>query len=322
VEAPLIVRQQQPLDPLQGAVLRTLQDLSPLTLDDFAAVSGLGPVLFRQLLRGLADQGLVMESADHQWQLRDPGRRAVQTSQVDREWFQRRTFHFFQGRIGHAPRFLALANCSSQPQSAPAHWNFSVQVLRDCLARPAEWKQRHGFPEEIVQIVPFENGSDKASTIPTWQRVVLVHAEQLPAALILSGSDEEHRECLGFVLDAGSWGLLHAECAFRLAYPLAAAETFGKLLDDPKLESWRSAWRGWCQSHGIGGPGVEACRLVRHDHFLRVLAPAELLERLRQLDPEVWSNADWLLAGEGIARCAAQLEILTEQGTPPAGFRV
>src|SRR5205823_2754975 len=86
-------------------------------------------------------------------------------------------------------------------------------------------------------------------------------------------------------------------------------ETFPDLAAAPARDVWRQAWRAWCQPRGLPAGEVEACVLERQDHRLRVVPTPRLLERLRADRSEALRGEAWLLAGSGVLRSAAQIEI-------------
>ena len=80
----------------------------------------------------------------------------------------------------------------------------------------------------------------------------------------------------------------------------------------PSAESWRGAWRTWCQAHSVPLTESDACALTREGATLRVETPRELLGRLRSTNGESVRDEVWLLAGEGVMRMAARVELMPQ----------
>jgi hypothetical protein len=124
---------------------------------------------------------------------------------------------------------------------------------------------------------------------------------------VLDGERQDQESLLGLAVQVQGWQLqtdrpvLTLDGGWREALP--------ELAEDPGLERWREAWRGWCQPRGLPVGEVEACILERRGPALVVRAPRPLAERLRANRSEIIKGEAWLLAGDERTRSAAVVEL-------------
>jgi hypothetical protein len=88
-------------------------------------------------------------------------------------------------------------------------------------------------------------------------------------------------------------------------------EIFPELGEEPSEETWRLAWRAWCEQRALPAAEAAACSVERKGERLRLTAPGALVERLRAARSDVLKGETWLLAGEGRIRPAALVELVT-----------
>jgi hypothetical protein len=199
------------------------------------------------------------------------------------------------------------------PLPPPATWRFDLTALEDCLARPAEWKARNGFPLDVLRVVRQPSNSSTAAAAAAgggggsdWQYVPLDRAEQALLCLV-EVADEQ---LLGFVVRGDTWAL---SMPALLTLP-HGAELLAPLTGDLGPEALRQAWLAWCQQRSLPGNEVDACKLEVVDHRLVVRAPERLIERLRMARSDALKGEAWLLLGTGRARLGAQVELLDLNG--------
>jgi hypothetical protein len=188
-------------------------------------------------------------------------------------------------------------------------WSFEVECLTGSLQRDAEWKRRHGFPEEVEGVASVVD-EDLA-----WRNVVLDYPERLPVALLLTGDGEADR-LLGFAVRAENWSLQSNDPVLTLE---EWRDIFPQLAGDPSTEQWSMAWRGWCQPRNLPESQTAGCVLERRENVLRVHAQPRLLERLRGARNDSVRGETWILAGDGPFRRAALLEIVAAKQEKTAG---
>jgi hypothetical protein len=197
-------------------------------------------------------------------------------------------------------------------------------VLQACVDRPAEWKQRYGFPADVQQVLgPEPHGPGQNSGAPparnkgqllAWQRIIVDRPEKLLALLLLVPTED------GFALHTHAvrqdgW-VVQPEPALTLT--TGWQEPFPELLEEPAPAVWRQAWRQWCQPRGLMLTETDTCPLERVGHRLRVELSSRVVDRLRSARSDALKGEAWLLAGEGRTRTAAVLEIVeTRQGAAP-----
>jgi hypothetical protein len=266
----------------------------------------LGRQLLLQVLGGLARQGLAEGDPQAGWTLATPGRQVVEHGEIPAECYERQTFTFLErepadGSGEKPPAFLGLR------PAAGAAWQgstFDVAALRACLDRPAEWKERHGFPADVAEILGPEG---EAAMIPPWQRVLVDRPVDLLIVLAAVAPERSSRRLLGFAVKPEGWLLEAAEPVLTLAE--ASAAELPELRPAADLPAWRAAWRQWCQQRGFPASEAEACVLEPAGVLLRVRPAARLLERLRATRSDALKGEAWLLAGEDPVRAAARVQV-------------
>jgi hypothetical protein len=294
VEALVEVDQPGPLAGLARAALAFLARqqgaLSPAAL---AAGLDLELTLVATLLGRLREGGLVeFAGSDSAARPTPAGREFLQGRPAGRQ--ERRSFYFTDTR---PPVYLPLTPQAALPLPPPGGWRFDLGALEACLARPAEWKRRHGFPAEVVRLI-WSKGSVDART---WREVPLDRPEQVYLLLV----EVAYGTVLGLSVQPGGWELVR-EPAVRLP---AGAEVVESLAGEAGADAWRQAWLAWCQQRSLPAGEVEACKLEPAGHRLVVKAPGRLVERLRHAKSEALRGEAWLLAGTGRVRPAALIEV-------------
>jgi hypothetical protein len=283
VEALVRVAQRRPLDPLRTALLGQLSAGTPVNR------LGVDFHLLGLWLAAHSADGLI-EPAGGGWRLTERGRAALDSGAYAASVEERRTFTFLEKEDRtRPPRFVPL-----QGQEAvfapPPDWRFDPATLDACIRRPLEWKKRHGFPTDVEAVAP-PSGSGAAPA--DWRRVILDRAEQITLVFVPSADG-----WFGYAVRPEGWALQTTAPVLVLPREEAPAE-------EPSMESWREAWRGWCQGRGLSAGEAEGCRMEPLEDRVRAVAPRRLAERLASE-----RNDAWLLAGTGSVRVAAVLEIV------------
>ncbi len=278
-----------PLDRLTLLVLRALALTSPSRLAELEERLHLGRQVLIRVLEDLVARGLGEVAGLDQWRDTPAGTALVAAGGTPLLASQRRAFHF---RDAPQPTFLPLEATLGEPVSPPAGWRFDPAVLSRCVGESDAWKRSRGFPQDVYEVLTPDWPAEPPAA---WQRLIVDQAEHLVLVLAV-GETQLH----GFTVDPRSWQL----SAVRPALTLGPSwrEAFPELGQPPALETWQSAWRACCQLRGVPSAEAEACRLSLDGVLLRVAAPRELLAR--------WGREDvWLLAGEGMMRTAARVEV-------------
>jgi hypothetical protein len=257
--------------------------------------------LLAQVLRRLESEGLIHPSADRM--LTALGHQAAERGEFPQVDQERRVFYFLDGgRPERRPHFLNLRRHGDAPCPAHDGWEFRTGDLEACIRQSTAWKQQHGFPEDVQDVV-----EAKPADASPWQSVILDRAERLVVAFVFAPAEDGRERLLGFAVQEETWVLESSEPI--LALGPGWQEPFPELARDPPLEQWREAWRAWCQPRGLPVQEVSACGLERHGHSLKVLATPRFLERFQAGRGDAQRGKAWILAGEGPYRAAALLEI-------------
>jgi hypothetical protein len=305
VEALVRVRRSQAVDPVTRLVLRCLEITPGRTLTDLAASLHLDRQVLRQLLRRGEEAGLVEPAGDAGWSVTPLGREAQRGGQFAQVDSARRPFTFVESEpAGPHVHFLDVSAPECLPGSPPDAAPFNPGVLAACVQQPAGWKRRHGFPEDVQEVL----AGSAPGAAPPWRQVVLDRPARLFVVLALVPQPEGAEALYGFAVRPDGWALQTSRPAFvlREGWP----EVFPGLAHEPGTEAWRSAWRAWCEPRNLPAEDVAACVPEREGVRLRVQVPSRLLERLQALRSDALKGETWLVAGSGSLRPAARIEIV------------
>jgi len=262
-----------------------------------------GRQFLARILGELASLGLAVVDDAERWRATGAGRSLAEGAESRRAGYERRAFHF---RAAPQPQFVPLVSPPCHPVAPPDSWNFDPEVLRRSVGQSPDWKSRHGFPADVRAVLT-PDSPEAVGEPPSWQRVVVDQPEHLVLALIVVSGDADAGELRGFTIDSRGWRLDSTKPV--LAMSAGWAEAFPEVAPGPSAEGWRGSWRAWCQARGVSPADADACALRRDDPLLRVAAPRELLGRLHSDNGEAARDEVWLLAGEGMMRTAARLEL-------------
>jgi hypothetical protein len=200
--------------------------------------------------------------------------------------------------------------------------HFDPALLYACPRQSPEWKNRHSFPEEVLEILG-EGGSSQQipvdkerarhtpqfATVDTaeWRQVIVDSPMRLFALLVRGWQGEDRLQ--GFAVRPEGWGLQGESPCFSLEED-SWLEVFPDLAAEPPTDVWRQAWRAWCQARHVPGAEAEACQLERLGVYLRITMPHRVVDRLRAARSDALKGEGWILAGEGPVRPLARLEIV------------
>ncbi len=287
LDAPVRTRQAAPLDPLRRLLLRAVEAAAPATLDRLDARLGLGRGPLFQWLRDLERAGLVQGDSGH-YALTAAGTPALASGEAPRLTAERRRFTFATVPGGE-PHFLPW-----RPPPGPAGppTALTLSHLTTCIDRPAEWKRRYGFPEDIVAV---ERPDPSLPPAEAWRRIAVARTERVPVVLAVTAGDGPER-LLGFTAGAGDLD----PGAPALVLESGWSEPFPELAREPSADELRAAWRDWCAAQGLTAADADACALTWTGGVLRVQSPAAWRDRI--------AAAGGLLIGPDRLRRAARVE--------------
>jgi hypothetical protein len=308
VEALVGVTRPIDLGPLESALLESVVRGAEATAADLH----LDPALLTALLRDLAERGLLEPAGSAPagrpaWMPTDAGREAARsgTAGPTRE---RMAFHFAPGLAGRRePHYLPLEGWrigNPPPAGLAAEGGRFDLLLEECIRQPAEWKARFGFPAEVREV----HASAQGGPVSDPHSVMLACRARLLLVLIEVAGEPGCAGLLGFAVRADGWALEGEAPVLSLRE--GWRELFPEMAGPLPEETWRAAWRSWCQQRILPPSEVEACRLEPAGHRLRVHAPARLVARLRNARSDAMKGEAWLLAETGSVRPAALLEVV------------
>jgi hypothetical protein len=227
LEVPVRVSRPQPLDPFHCHLLAaaiTMPDVTPAALDARLRV---GMPLHRWLDEMRAAD-LVRLDGDR-IVVTPRGERALSNATYPHPTSERRRFTF----VVPGPHYLPWLT----PPGAhdPSLGVAELSWVADCIARPAEWQRRTGFPEDVEAVETMAMDLPPAAA---WRRVAVAQSERAPVVITVAASGTMH----AFVPDAA--GAIHAHApALRMAdgwrepFPELAAD------DESSSEDVGEGWR-------------------------------------------------------------------------------
>jgi hypothetical protein len=300
----------RPLEALDRALLVALA-AGPADVSTLDERVHLGPPFLTNCLRTLAALGLAEADAEI-WRPAEAGRRALERGEFPEVVYERRPFFFTEGAPGRPPRFLALDPALSVPHPAPPGWTFDAALLRDCVARPDDWKLRYGFPAdvEVVAVGPTDAGP---GALPAWRRVAVDRTERLPVAIV-RGASPDGEKILAFPFRAEGWTLQTDAPVFTLGSDWR--DILPELTAESGAADLRQAWQLWCQPRGV--VHFEPERVVVEGHRLRVEAAPRAMDRLRNARNDLTRGDGWVLVGANRLRPALLLEVAQAARTEAA----
>lgn len=311
VEAAVLLRPSLPWNALEIGLLKALQSRGSVASQELVELTGLpGPVVQR-LTNRLANAGLIASAEGERWRIATRGNQALAIPETPAPKLARREFFFLQHPDG-TPRYATLALGGVPLPEPPPGWDFDLGVLEECIRQPAEWKQRHRFPEDVEALVRPGSMEAHAGVAP-WQTVATDRAERLSLAVVCHKDDLR-----AFLVEATTWTLATHAPILHLRGQMAMQETFGDLLSDPEADSWHAAWRNWCTERGVPLPEAPGVQFQRRGMTLMVAGHPLRPERLRALAADAGHEEHWLLAGHGAFRCAVRIEFGSPRPLRPA----
>jgi hypothetical protein len=210
-------------------------------------------------------------------------------------------------------QFLDLHNSTGIPWPAAEGADFDAHIFQACLNQPEEWKRQHNFPLDVQEVLILEPEVSEGqgpgpAQLSFWERVIVDRPERLLVVLLQCQGPEGRSQLRAFAVRQEGWLLQSSDPLFLLGP--AWQDTFSELTAEPPLESWRQAWRAWCEPRAIPSNEINACTLEHQGARLRVVAPDPLLDRLRATRSDALKGESWLLVGEGAIRPAVRLELV------------
>jgi hypothetical protein len=278
------------LDALAHSLAVFLSASTQQTPATVAAALGVPLSLVQSLLRSLTTEGLVQQSGG-EVRVTPAGKEMVRSGGEGPPRLERRVFRF----TTTPAHFVALSGAT--PYAPLSDWEFDMGQVEQALARPDDWKRRHGFPLAVRRVLaaPAEPSS------LTWPSIPLAAAEVAHLVVVESASASK---LIAYPAQPDGWGL-GREPVWELPSAGELAEVFGEVT----AEDWKGAWLAWCHQRNLPATEAEACRLELQDHKLTVHAPAKLVDRLRQARSDAVKGEAWLTGGHGRLRGLARIEL-------------
>lgn len=266
-------------------------------------LSGLDPAFQGALTRALIDGGFIAR-AGPEVHLTDAGTAAATTGSGTLQRLERRSFSFLDnGPSRQSPHLLCLRRPAT-PVTPPEPWEFEPGCLQQAVSQDQAWKDRFGFPLEVVAVRLPEPNEGDARTL------ILDRAEHLFVAFIQTDSGEGTPVLQGFAARGEGWVLEGQSPAIELGDEWQ--QVLPALAAEPSEEDWRTAWRPRAEQLGLSSADLSACRFEVSGVRLRIEVPAKAWTRLRGPRPTEAQSDEWLLAGEERTRSAVRVELVRQ----------
>jgi hypothetical protein len=303
VEVPLIVNQVCPLDPLslQSLIVLNEQDhaLEPACL---ASLLGLNSALMRRLGHTLQDDGLVVagsldSSTQSAWSITLAGKQAIRDCLFCRPVYERRTLTFLaSGDPSKSAQFVNINCCEWGESFTPAagEANFNPADVVGCIRQNAGWKQRRGFPTDVLRVC------GPAESSPAWKHVIIDRSKRC-LVLLLHDAEGLH----GFALQRPDWYLQSVRPCFTLSLN-EAQDCFPGVTDPVPAADWLQAWFQWGQEHRLPTAELEACNLEPCGTRICLRVPPLIKAKIA---PLLANDEGWLFTGTGAWKACANLEL-------------
>jgi hypothetical protein len=293
LEALVCAVRPQRLPHFELLVLKALASAATPAIADAARRLQLDPGLLQRVLRHLQGEGLLNRSQG----ISDLGRQALEVGEYLRPRRERRVLYFWHGDWTMPPssRFVPLPHPDKIAWLLAPETPFAVKDLHCCLRQSPEWKQRHGFPPDIRDLLAEPPGDP----VKTWDQVMLATPLRCFAALARTcGADSAI--LAAWAVNTRNWEMQANHPAF-----VVPDEPPGWFPPPCPESAWRRAFVEWCLQRQVPEEDAGRCNLTVRQDRLFVEVPGDLHERLRGGRGEAW-----LLAGDGAVRPASRLEFV------------
>lgn len=285
VEALVAVEEVEGIDPMPLFTLRAFEFAQPATVEQLDGVLHLGRQVIRQLLTGLAADGLVAESAAT-FRLTDAGSGTLRTGRIVKHVEDRRQFYFLHPAMEyvavHNPRGNVLSDLA--PSRVPEPWTFDAALLESAIAQPAEWKRSHHFPHAIAQVITRPTSAnpevreespqdalvtcrtkedmDKASKLlKHWRHIVVDKAQVVVCAVVIRMSGEDANDLAAYPVAAhGSLVGGRGQPLFCLRNSGDIDQAFPGLWSVPAPDKVTETWRTFAARHMLSEPDLASVR--------------------------------------------------------------
>jgi hypothetical protein len=293
----------------------SLREGWPVSLSNLESALGLDSSLVRPVMMQLERGGLIAsssrsEDATAAWFITIAGRRALESGNLASCIRERRQFNFLES-LSTPPQFRFVNLCCLEGGGpvapTPSETEvpvFDLEKLKSCIREPTDWKHRHGFPEDVVGLVPLNDPAASEEPQDLWQRVPVDRLDLVCLAL-----SREPGALHAFAVRPQGWRLQAASPCFSLDDG-EWESLFPAAMTDPPLDAWRQAWLNWGQARHLPPAELEPSALEREGLILRVSVSKRVRDRVRASGNEPSKPEHWVLGGAGDMRACACLEIV------------
>ncbi len=296
VAAPFVLIRPRKLPTLESFVLKAMTFCRPPgNLPGLGDWLHLDAGLILRVVEHLQHEGLAARNDRDSAEITEAGKAASVHGEYPRALCERQTLEFWHAHWTSPPssRFVRLSHPEALTWLAAPQTPFAALQLSDCVAQSADWKKRHGFPEEIKELLAKPPGQ----AVEAWEQMVVATPQRVFAVVLRTQAAGQSR-LVGFAANSRNWELHAAQAAFDV--PDEPPGWFPPPLSEQAV---RQAFAEWCQQRQIPAAEMEQCALKFAGSRLTVTAPPSWQERLLAGRGEFW-----VLAGDPAVRTALRLE--------------
>lgn len=262
VEALVAVEEVEGIDPMPLFVLRAFEFASPADVEHLDGILHIGRQVMRQMLNGMAANGLVAAESESTYCLTESGRNTLQTGKVIRRIPVRRIFRFLHPVMKYVAVYDPKGNLLNElsPNRAPSPWEFSPDLLRHAILQSADWKRRHGFPANVADVFTEPLSSEATEPVnpgpgleaapadlsqgqaTPLQHLIVDKAQVVTCALAIRQITADAAELSGYPV-SGQGNLVRGrQPLFSLHDPIEIGQVFSGLLEPPTPQEVADSW--------------------------------------------------------------------------------
>jgi hypothetical protein len=305
LEASCKIRQNEPLAPLDGILLNSLELAAPRELASLDKQLGLGQDLLERLLLRLEQRGVVRYDGSS-WTLTETGNESRHNDLLPGSRTERRSFWFLSDSDNPEARsFVTILNTTgfqALDKSPLSRRSFEALVLS--VSQDSEWKRRRGFPGDVESILAPESTTASAASNLEWEKIVVVYPHSLQVAIITYQRQSGEMGLAIFPYQEHGWSL-----AARPVIELNAAwdEVFPALPLEPTADLIDEAWRKWLGQRGMSAAAGQY-RLEFRGETIGVQPSSDGPDVLGTPRGDLARGEAWLVLRDGALRQVIRLE--------------
>lgn len=311
VEANVEVTQAKAVDPLELFVLQAIEFASPAKTEHINEVLHLGRQVLYRLLEIFVQRGH-LSVTQGVYQVTPEGERVLKTGQETIRGAELRSFVFLDPTM----RFLNLEHLigrllkEATHDQGPRGWKFEAKTLDGAINETRVWKQKHGFPTEVLGRVVNSNTEGSKSHAPaeiSSQPLIADIAKYALCVLAVSENDSGPIELTAYPINRKDFSVMKEHSLFHLSDCGEIANILGVFRNELTEGDIEDAWLSLAQDRMLELADQTEANW-RNDRLV-VSVPVDLLVRWRDFVAEHFErDIIWTVNnGDFVRLCRIQL---------------